>query len=1142
MRRYWITTSLLVLYIALVVGTGLLLHFEGMKLLLFCLVLGLIGVVAAAVALWYLGRMTPRVHGGETANAADDANLQALMRDANQKLRQSAKGEAKSLAAMPLVYILGDENSAKTQTVLQSGLDPELIAGQLYRDQLLVPTQLVNIWYTGTAALVEAGGRLLRDGGLWQLLIRQTLPGKLGAALSKTSLQPTRAVVLCVSIERIVAPNTSEQIRALAQRVNERLRQLSQLLGISLPVYVLFTKLDTIGPFADYVVNLSNEEIKAPIGALLGRLDTGAGLYAERATALIGSRFDEVTFSLSEFRMEVLARGGPADALARSYEFPRDLRKLRSGIVDFLVEVARPSQLGVNPFLRGFFFSGMRAHIVEDVLSVGVQQPQQAAPQVTEGATRVFSIQSLSQPAPVARAPRSNSRKIPQWVFLPHLLSKFVLADKSALESSRGSTRVSGLKRFLLAALSAVFLIYLTLLTISYFNNKAFEDRVALATNVPVTPLAQSGFPSLGDMQNLDQLRTSLVQLDGYHRNGAPLMYRWGLYSGNRLYAAACHIYGERFRILLLAQTQANMIAKLNAVLSPPPPEADYNATYKPLRAYLITTSNPEKSTVDFLPPVLKEEWTGARTPPSEVAKLVDPQFETYAMLLAEPQSCLASIGGPADGPTLDHAREYLGRFGGFQHVYQSMVTAANHKFPSIRFNDKFPGSARHIVDPYEVQGAFSKAGFDFMQDAFRHPDPYFSGEEWVLGPQSSSEVDRRTLPAQLEKQYSADFLLAWRTFLAKAVFIQYHDLPDAAAKLSVLDSNSSPLLQLFSLISSNTGVNAPEIAGAFQPLQAVVPPNNSDNRLTGPSNQPYIQSLQSMEQAIKNVSLNPMTANDPAAAMPIIQAAGAADQAAEVLRGTFNPDPEGRIDAITFNLLEAPIKSVNALAAQGPAKAAGGGAKNFCSQIAPVMAKFPFNPLAVIEATPEEAAQIFQPQQGLLAQFYNTTLHQLIVLQGTQYVPAPGSTVGINPAFLIFLNAAQKVSATLYPTGGNQAALSFSLTQDKLPGVPDAVLNIDGQQLTTAGQTVRFLWMSQPSSRITLTSANNSAPAMTGSWSVFHLGYSATHPSPDRLEYSFQFNGRTNQVVRFDSSGPGADLLDPRFMSHLHCVSTVAR
>src|SRR6202000_111799 len=125
------------------------------------------------------------------------------------------------------------------------------------------------------------------------------------------------------------------------------------------------------------------------------------------------------------------------------------------------------------------------------------------------------------------------------------------------------------------------------------------------------------------------------------------------LYKGDALYSAACHAYGQRFRTLLLSPTQTNIITKLTAVQSPPPPEADYNSAYRPLRAYLTTTSNPEKSTSDFLPTALKEEWKGSRTAQPEVALLAQTQFETYASLLAEPQSCMASIGGPADMPTV---------------------------------------------------------------------------------------------------------------------------------------------------------------------------------------------------------------------------------------------------------------------------------------------------------------------------------------------------------------------------------------------------------------------------------------------------------------------------------------------------------
>ncbi len=974
-------------------------------------------------------------------------------------------------------------------------------------------------------------------------LIKATIPARLGSVFSKDSRLPARSVVVCVSIERILAPNTSEQTRALAQTLNERLRQLSQTLGISLPIYVLFTKLDNITPFADYVSRLSEEEVKLPIGTLLSSLSSGSGLYTEQATALIGARFDQLLYALSEFRLDVLSRGGELQDLARAYEFPRDLRKLRAGIVSFLAEVARPSQIGVNPFLRGFFFAGMRAHLVEDVLDIGPAQPQAAAP-IDAGATRIFSIAAAQTQQPAPQPRRGGTRKVPQWVFLPHLFSKILLADKSALETSRASTRTSFLKRTLLACTSAVILILLVLFTVSFFNNRALEKRVATAAAAPVSPVSAGTFAAQGDLESLDKLRAVLAELEGYRKNGPPFMDRLGLYRGDALYPVACLAWSNKFRTLLLAPAQANILAKLGALPSAPTPDADYGATYRPLKAYLITASNPDpdtaQDTVDFLPTALFTEWAGNATPPPDLSRLAQTQFEFYANLLPGSSSCLAKTGSPRNDTLVARARLYLNGFQGFQHVYQSMLAAANHKVPGFNFNGKFPGSSQYIVDSYPVQGAFSKDGFAFMQDAILHPDPYFRGEEWVLGPASGPPIDRAALSVQLKQTYTADYIQTWRTYLTKAQFIPYRNFADAGNKLSALDSNTSALLELFSLISFHTAVAAPEISSAFQAPQAVVSPSNADNRLIGSSNQAYIQSLQALEGVLKNLSLNPTSANDPTAAAPVTQAAVTAEQAAENLRNGFVPDPAGSMDKTSFALLEAPITSAKNLAAQAPANAAGGGAKAFCAQVGPVLAKFPFNPQSTTEASTEEVAQVFAPGSGSFAQFA-TSLHALVIQQGSQYVPAPGSTVKISPSFLGFLSSAQKISSTLFPAG-NQPSLDFTLTEVKAAGVSDAVLNIDGKQLNAGGQTATFHWVSQPSSTITLATQKNTAPHMTGPWSVFHFGFAAPQISPNRLKFFFSFNNQTPEVVLFDASGPGAPLLNPEFMKGFHCVSNVAR
>jgi type VI secretion system protein ImpL len=1144
MKRVLIGILIFLVYLALVIGAAFLLHFEGTKFVLFIVILGLLGALTTVFVVWYLNKLSGGSGQSTGPDTPDAINLSNLLRDADAKVRQSGRAGAKSLASLPLIYVIGDENSAKTQTVLQSGLEPELLVGNVYRDGIIVPTQLANVWLAGNYGIAEAGGALLRQPPLWQRLVHATIPARLGSVFGDSRL-PARSVVVCVSVERIMAPNTTEQIRALAQTLNERIRQLSQTLGISLPIYVLFTKLDTVVPFADYAGKLTEEEVKLPIGSLLSSLSTGQGLYTEQATALIGSRFDQLLFALAEFRLDVLSRGGELQDLARAYEFPRDLRKLRTGIVSFLAEVARPSQIGVNPFLRGFFFAGMRAHIVEDILDIGPAQPQAATP-TDAGATRIFSLASMQQQQAAPPPRRGGTRKVPQWVFLPHLFSKILLADKSALETSRASTRTSVLKRMLLACTSAVILILLVFITISFFNNRSLEKRVATAAAAPVSSVAQGSYAAQGDLESLEKLRVVLAELEGYRKNGSPFMYRLGLYRGDALYPVACQAYSNKLRTLLLYPAQVNMLAKFSALLSPPAPDADYGATYRPLKTYLITASNPDpdtaQDTVDFLPSALLTEWTGNGTPAPEVSRLAQTQFAFYANLLPGATSCLAAAGSPRNETLIAKARNYLNGFQGFQHVYQSMLAAANHKVPGFNYNAKFPGSSQYFIDTFPVQGAFTRDGFTFMLDAILHPDPYFRGEEWVLGPSSGPPIDRAALSAQLKQVYTADYIQTWRTYLTKAQFIGYKNFPDAGTKLGALDSNTSALLELFSLISTNTAVPNPDISNAFQAPQAVVAPSTApDARLIGPTNQGYIQALQALEGAVKGMAANPTSANDPTAAAPVAQAAVTADGAAETLRNTFVPDPSGGMDKTSFALLEDPIESTKNLAANFGGVAAGGGAKTFCAQIAPVLSKFPFNPQSPTEATPEEVAQIFTPGTGQFAQFYNTTLNKLVVLQGSQYVPAPGSTVKINPAFLSFLNSAQKIQSTLF-VAGNQPTLDFTLAEVKGPGNADAALNIDGKQINAGGQSATFHWVSSPSSTITLATQKNTAPHMTGPWSVFHFGFAAPQVSPNRLKFFFSFNNQTPEVVLFDASGPGAPLLNPEFMKSFHCVAAVSR
>jgi len=60
--------------------------------------------------------------------------IDALLNQADQRLKSAKQTAGASLRTLPVVFLLGEPNSAKTSTMLHSGLDPELLAGVVYRE------------------------------------------------------------------------------------------------------------------------------------------------------------------------------------------------------------------------------------------------------------------------------------------------------------------------------------------------------------------------------------------------------------------------------------------------------------------------------------------------------------------------------------------------------------------------------------------------------------------------------------------------------------------------------------------------------------------------------------------------------------------------------------------------------------------------------------------------------------------------------------------------------------------------------------------------------------------------------------------------------------------------------------------------
>src|SRR6202795_4356460 len=263
----------------------------------------------------------PGVSSGASAGASQDVDI--LIREAAGKVAAARLAAGAKLASLPAVFLLGETGGGKTSAMDQSGLDAELLAGQVYQESSIVPTRVANLWFARKTVFVEAGGPLLDDAGSWVRLVKHFLPGRFRSIFGGGSLAP-RAAVVCVDCEKLVREAALDKIVAQARKLRARLEKILYHMGVSLPVYVLFNRSDRIPYFEEFADTFNNEETSQVLGATLPLVgSTSSGVYSEQETKRLTAAFQAIFFTLAECRPGLLNRERNSDRQAGVYEVPR---------------------------------------------------------------------------------------------------------------------------------------------------------------------------------------------------------------------------------------------------------------------------------------------------------------------------------------------------------------------------------------------------------------------------------------------------------------------------------------------------------------------------------------------------------------------------------------------------------------------------------------------------------------------------------------------------------------------------------------------------------------------------------------------------------------------------------------------------
>ena len=1094
--EWWLAAIGLLLYMVLVWFLAGWLHLSGASVWVLRIALWLIGIAATAVIIYFV--IKARNEALQPAEGETDfrSDIEFLAREANGHLAASQKirGGGKNLASLPLVLFLGDSGEAKTSVILNSGLEPEQLAGEVYKDGVVIPTRVANFWLSGGATLVECGANLAASPASLRRAL-DLMRARTVANLLGRSGQAPRAVVICYECANFAVADARNAVDQAARRLRSLLGDIAHRWGSRLPVYVLFTKLDQVTYFADYFRNLTPDESSQLFGVTLTQASAGpGGAYGDHQTRRLNELFETLFGSLSDRRLDFLRREDDPAKTPNIYEFPREFRKLRDSLVRFLVDVGRPSQLRASPFLRGFYFTGVRPVMVSE----GVAPPlvEEAAPLPygdDVGATRLFASprRPAAKPSP-ARALSAQARRVPQWAFLSTFFTKVLLADRAALGASGYNTRAGMIRRALGAAALAVLALCIIGASVSYSNNGQIVRNALTASQylggMQISPGQTPPPEALRQLESLRQVAAGAIDRQRY---GPPMSMRWGVYPGADLYQRPVALYCREFDRLLLADTRASFTNYFRHLPPAPNPGDTYQGPFDSLRAYLMATSEAARTEPGFLAGMLSSQWAANRAVSGETAGLAGAQFAFYAS-----HRNINLCPSQPDPDAIAQARTYLLAFQPVERIYRGMLMEVSKRGPPFVFSDQ----AGAVVDPQQVSFPYTKAGWPVMQKEIRDVTTNYGRDPWVLGAgEAAGNTSTLELQRQVRQRYAADYVAQWQQFLDRGAVSQYANIQDAAHKLDAMTSPQSSLLRLFCGISVNTSVDA-EVQTGFQPIQQLQPPATCENKLNDAATQQYMGAMVALQVEVDSISKLP----DPSGAS--LDSANARVAAKTTAQNLNLPVKAGQ-------LLLDPI--VNADAAFRGVGGAGinAKAKQFCDQAANVFQRFPFNAHSSTDASLQDFIAVFQPGMGSLPMFFQSSLQDLLV-PGPPVARKPGAKINVRQDFLDFINKASAISRSFFPGNAGRPSLAYSVQAlQSSSEVENFSLVIGGRPLRNFGDRQEFVWTGEnvPVTFSAKAKDGSSAalPPYLGPWSLFHLLSAADRVTPGSPIYEYDVTGR---------------------------------
>lgn len=475
------------------------------------------------------------VMGASAEKRAEVARLRQRMLSAIDTLKNSNLGKARGKAALyelPWYMIIGHPAAGKSSAIQHSSLTFPF--GDKQAVQGIGGTRDCDWFFSTEGVLLDTAGRYAtqrEDRREWLEFLKLLKKYRPKA--------PVNGILVAISFPELVQFR-SEQFATYARQVRERINEIDDAFGIKVPIYLVFTKIDLLGGFAQFFEDMTEEERHQVWGATLSH-DQGAAFDAK---SVVGQQFDALYRGLVQIGTEKLTHSRDSINRPALFAFPIEFNAMRDAVCKFVELLFQDDPYHTKPLLRGFYFTSAL---------------QEGTPRIAAG-TRVSSQFDLSkQGFDTAQLPTSNG------FFLRNLFSEVLFPDQylvtRQIRPGSSHLRIAGivLGVSLLAVVAGG-------LTWSYVGN---QKLIASANEelLAARKLAQSG--NLTDrLKGLQVLQLRLEQLYRYRKEGHPLQLGWSLYHGRQVEQALRAEYFAGVRSLMLVPVTAELERTLGGLNS----------------------------------------------------------------------------------------------------------------------------------------------------------------------------------------------------------------------------------------------------------------------------------------------------------------------------------------------------------------------------------------------------------------------------------------------------------------------------------------------------------------------------------------------------------------------------------------------